>query len=178
MDFVRCIISAFLLVVMSIEIRQRYKLSGDLFNSVFTLKFLLNSFTIFIFGLGLFFRIFFLNYSTVYFLRNRNNFIDTFKIASVYNQNYFYESLLFFLISLKVTIFLKLNDYIRLFYSTLESGMISFVKYSFFFLLIIFGYTIVSYQIWGPYMEGFSTIEDAFQMTLLFSMGNKEKKDF
>lgn len=156
---------------MLVEIRQRFKMSNNLLSSVFTLKNLLNIFIIFLFGVSLLIRVFFLNYSTMYFLENRDKIIDTFTISSIYNINYIYESLLFFLISIKVTIFLKLNDHIRLFFSTLENGMISFVKYSFFFMLILFGYTIVSYQIWGPYMEGFSTLTNSFQLTLLFSMG-------
>jgi hypothetical protein len=160
---------------MFAEIKETCKSSDNILTiiiNIFSLKNILNILTIVFFVVSLFFRIVNLNTKTISLLEKKDeDFIDSYFISWSYNVSYLIESLLFFLSSIKLTLFLKISDYINLFYTTLNKGILSFIQYSFFFLLILFGYTIVAHIIWGPYIDGFQSLSDSFIMTLLFSMG-------
>jgi hypothetical protein len=108
-----------------------------------------------------------------YFDINGDEFKYTYSIASYYNQVFYFESLLFASVVIKIFTFLKLNDKIKLYFSSIELGMTIFVKYSIFFVTIFIGYACIANIIWGPYLEEFAIVGDSFLIILLFTMGKK-----
>lgn len=111
-------------------------------------------------------------YNEADFLRlDGSEYIDTYSIASMYNQVYYIESLLFAAVSIKILNFLRLNDYIRLFFSSIESSLFLFLKYSIFFIVILIGYACIAHILWGPYITDFATFGGSFIQVLLFTMG-------
>lgn len=161
---------------MGFEIKQNFKLTKDLKSSILNVKNFLTLFTIMLFIISLFYRLIYLSFNEDEILKgNGDTYVDMFYVASIYNTVYLIECLLFAAVSLKLLIFLKLNDYIRLFYTTIENGFISFIKYSLFFLVIIAGYTVISYIIWGPYLSEYATFGSAFIQVLMLTMGKINK---
>jgi len=172
-DFVRIIIITFLSVIMIFEIKQNYSSTDDLYESILCVKNILTLFTILLFIISLFDRLIYLSSKEDKIMESKGmNYVDTYYMSSIYNTVYLIECLLFSAVSLKLLIFLKLNDYIKLFYTTIENGFLAFIKYSLFFLGIILGYTFISYIIWGPYLKDFSTFGSTFIQVLMLTMGN------
>jgi hypothetical protein len=101
-----------------------------------------------------------------------SNYKNSTIVADKYNQIFYLESLLFALTSVKVLSFLKLNDQIKLFFSSIETGIIIFAKYSIFFIVILMGYACIAQILWGPYIDQFNTFGGSFLQILLFTMGN------
>jgi len=159
---------------MIYEIKQNRELTKDLKSSILDIKNILTVFTIILFIVSLFYRLVYLSSNEAYILSgNGYTYVDTYFIAGVYRTVYLLECLLAAAISVKLLIFLKLNDYIRLFYTTIENGFVSFARYSLFFIVIIFGYTVISHIIWGPFLKDYASLGTAFIQVLMLSMGKK-----
>jgi len=158
---------------MVFEIKQNFDITKHLKNSILNPKNVLTVFCILLFIISLFYRLIYLSFNENEILRgNGLIYVDTNYVASIYTTVYLIECLLFAAVSLKLLIFLKLNDYVRLFYTSIENAFISFIKYSLFFLVVITGYTVISYIIWGPYINEYSTFGSAFVQNLMLTMGN------
>lgn len=161
---------------MVFEIKQNYETKNNLIEAILNTKNLLTLSSIILFFIAFFIRMTKLTLDESFLMKqNGEKYIDTYSISNVHGEVFLIECLLFAAVSVKLCLFLKLNDYIRFFYSTLERGLISFLKYSLFFLLIITGYTIISYIIWGSNVKEFSSFGSAFIQILLFSMGKLNK---
>ena len=106
-----------------------------------------------------------------YFDQLGNKYIDTMSISKYYNIVFYFECLLFASVVIKFFTFLRLNDHIKLFFNSIEMGISIFVKYAIFFVIIMLGYACIGNIIWGPYVEEFGTIGDAFLNILLLTMG-------
>jgi hypothetical protein len=92
-------------------------------------------------------------------------------VADYYNEIFYYESLLFAGISIKFLNFIKLNDTIKLFFSSLEVGIIVFAKYCLFLTVILLGYACVGHILWGRYISEFGSFSNSFVQILLFTGG-------
>ncbi len=171
-DFVRLIIVLFLAVLMIFEIKQNFKLTKNIKESILDVKTILTFCIILLFFISILDRIIFLSFNKDVFLQPGEIYYDTYYNAYSYTWIYIIESLLFGAVSIKLLIIFKIFEYIRLFYQTVEDGFISFIKYSFSYLLIIIGYTVISYLIWGNHLVEFSTFGSSFIQVLMFTMGN------
>jgi hypothetical protein len=171
-DIVRLIIVIILMFLLVVEIlAKRAEYARDL-KEALSSKMLLSLFIFFLYVISFSIKLTYCYqedsdiYST-----NGNTYIDTYSISGYYNQIYFYESLLFAAVSIKILYFLVLNDYVKLFFSSIELGIGIFVKYSIFFLVILLGYSCIAHILWGPYIKEFNTFGDSFLQILLFTMG-------
>jgi len=88
-----------------------------------------------------------------------------------YKLVFILESIFFCLISIKFLVFLKLNKNFGQVYSTIESAINIFVKYSIFYFIFIIGYAILFYILFGPYLLEFSDLRSSIVQILLFTMG-------
>jgi hypothetical protein len=160
---------------MVMEIRETYNPSLDIptnLMNIISLKNFLNILTIGIFVISLLYRLITSNKNNLTLLKLKDEYRDYYSISKYFAISYLLESVLFFLSSVKLTLFLKFSESVKFFYTSLEAGIKSFIQYSFFFLLIILGYAVVLHIIWGPYIDSFYNFSDVFIMTLLLSMGN------
>ena len=73
---------------------------------------------------------------------------------------------------MKIIDFLRLNDYVKLFFDSVDLGLMTYCKYILFVIPIITGYSIAGHIVWGPCIFGFNTFMGSFIQILLFMVGN------
>ena len=88
------------------------------------------------------------------------------------------EALLFFATSLKIIDFLRMNDYVKLFFDSVDYGVITYVKYMIAIIPTSLSFAIVAHIIWGPFYSDFLTIPNAYIQILLISIGNTNIQKF
>ena len=98
-----------------------------------------------------------------------NKFVDSYVVADYYNYVFYIECLLNAVVFVKILNFLKLNDYIKLFYVSIFIGMEIMFKYFIFVLLILLGFSSIAHILWGPFLTKYSTFGGSFLNMLLFS---------
>ncbi len=172
-DIIRLIIVIILIFLFCVEIlekRNKYKNIYEVFESkmLLTLLIFLLYFTSFVIKLTTCYK-----NEEDYIIADGMTYIDTYSISGWFEQVYFVESLLFAIVFVKILNFLRLNDYIKLFFSSIESGLGIFCKYAIFFIVILMGYACIAEIIWGPYVDDFSSFGKSFLQMLLFTMGIK-----
>ena len=92
-------------------------------------------------------------------------------ISNSYNNVFFVESFLFTIVSLKIIDFFQLNDYIKLFFSSIDIAFIRYIKYMIFIVALFSIYAAICLIIFGPFSADFDTFGEAFIKLLLISMG-------
>ena len=105
------------------------------------------------------------------FVQNRDRYIDTFLMGYYYNQIFFIESILFAGICIKVLDFLRINDYVKLFFSSVNLGFSLFIKFMITIVCSLLILTVVSHILWGPFMKEFVNINNSLNQILLFTIG-------
>lgn len=106
-----------------------------------------------------------------YYNIDGTNYIDTYSLASYYNEVFYYESLLSAAVMTKILTFLRLNDNVKLFFTSIEMGLSIFVKYFSFFIVILVIYACIALMLWGPYIDNFDSFGQSFLQILFFTMG-------
>lgn len=172
-DIIRFVIIFIMMFFMAVEIHENRKKYSDftdaLNSSIFVTLFIFILYTVsFVIKLTYCY-----NDEAAFYIANGSTYVDTYSVANYYNVVFFIESLLFSAVSIKLLGFLKFIDYIKLFYSSMENGLIIFFKYSIFFLSILLGYACIAHILWGPYISDFSTFQNSFLNILLFTIGKK-----
>lgn len=116
-DFICFILVFIFLIFMFIEyfnyytaktLTEKPKLNDIIFNS----KTFLNLFIFFMFCISFFYKLTKCFNNPSDFSNENLNLIDTFSVASAYNRVFYYESLIFAAVSIKILTFLRLNDYV------------------------------------------------------------------
>jgi hypothetical protein len=82
------------------------------------------------------------------------------------------EALVFAATSFKIIDFLRINDYIKLFFQTVDVGVTTNVMYMILILPSFLFFSIVAHIMWGPYHYEFSSVSNSYIQILLFSLGN------
>jgi hypothetical protein len=175
-DIIRFLIVALFLIFMIIEIvrASNNKTEGNhLYDAIVNTKTFLNLFIFFLYSISFFMKLQKCYNDDSLFLKiDADEYVDSHDISDSYNKVFYYESLIFAAVSIKILSFLRLNDHVKLFFASIESGITIFVKYSFFFLVLILGYTCIAYILWGPYITDFNSFGNSFMQILTFTMGN------
>jgi hypothetical protein len=92
-------------------------------------------------------------------------------VSYQFNNIFFIESLLFAAVSLKILDFLQLNDYIKLFFNSIDLGFSRFSKYMLIITCVYLFYASICMIVWGPFIEEYSSFGNAFIQLFLMSMG-------
>jgi hypothetical protein len=175
-DVIRFLIVFMFLIFMIIEFVKSYKDKSEgsnFYDAIVNTKTILTLFIFFMYAVSFFLKLTkCYNDETKFLNINADVYIDSLDISDSYNTIFYYESLIFAAVSIKILTFLRLNDHIKLFFTSIESAITVFIKYSFFFITILLGYSCIAYILWGPYITDFKSFGNSFLQILLFSMGN------
>jgi hypothetical protein len=114
-----------------------------------------------------------------YFSNNLNEINDLLNVeyfdfglySYYYNMMYDIESLLFFLATVKIIIFVKLEQKLAFLYDIMEGAFVIFLKYSAFFITILLGFAIIFHVFYGPYILEFSNIPSSIIQVMLLTLG-------
>lgn len=171
-DIIRLIIIVIFMFFLVVEFFEKKESMISFIRTLATSKFFLNMLIFILYMISFIIKLAYCyKDDATYFNIEGTKYIDTYSVSSWYNQIFFIESLLFAAISIKILTFLRLNDHIKLFFSSIEMGITIFAKYSIFFIVILLGYACIGQILWGPYINQSSTFGGSFVTILLFTMG-------
>ncbi len=168
-DIVRGIIISFLTFFVFCEIRKKF------WKAFLDLNLIMNIIMIVNFLICIYFKIMNSTKTLDELLENPEKF-DFNRLADGYRLIYIYESIFFSLVSIKILVFLKLNKNFGMIYSTIESAVLIFLKYSLFYFIFLIGYSIFFYILYGPYIIEFSNLKSSIVQILLFTVGKYYNK--
>jgi hypothetical protein len=171
-DIMRTSIIGVLVVFLVLEILEKVEDFKVSFFGTLNTKMLITIYLTIAFLINFYlkFRYFNNDYKAYYFV-NKDKYIDTFWMAYYYNQLFFIESLLFAGISIKILDFLRINNYIKLFFTSFDFGYTLFLRYMTIVMCTIIFFTIVGHILWGPFMNNYLTVGKTLNQLLLFTMG-------
>ncbi len=170
LDLIRIAIVLLLIILMLIEIVEKRKKKIPFADSI-SVNMVLNTGILVLYIITFSIKIIYLKKDkAVYF--NSEKYVNTYEVADYFNYVFYLECCLVSLVFIKMLNFLKIIDYVRLFYISIFIGFRIMAKYLIFVVLILFGFSSIAVILWGPFMINYRNIGDSFLNILLFSTGN------
>jgi len=114
--------------------------------------------------------------TTIQSLVSESSFFDAKKYVDAYNDNFVIDSLIVFIITLRLIYFLKLSAKFELVLNVLSKAGVVFVKYILTLIPIVASFGIIGMILWGSISEDFETYGKALTSIIALGLGHFDER--